>query len=65
MESSSATGNDEKKHEDITSETFAKDFNFVPIPSRLRYDEGKPFPFGILLNAWFGVASTFGGEKPS
>jgi len=66
MESSSATGNEEQKHEDTTSAQFAKDFfNIVPIPSRLRYHEGKPFPFGILLNAWFGVASTFGGQKHS
>lgn len=61
MEPSSATGGDKQKHHDTTSAQFAKDFNIVPIPLRLRYHEGKPFPFGILLNAWFGVASTFGG----
>ena len=58
----SEKGNGEQKHEDSTTSTqLAKDFNIVPIPSRLRYHEGKIFPFGIPLNAWFGVASTFGG----
>lgn len=36
-----------------------KDFGFLPIPHRLRYNPAKPFYFGILLNAAFGFAATF------
>ncbi len=39
---------------------FTKDFGFLPIPRRLRYDPEKPFHFGLLLNISFGFASTFG-----
>lgn len=63
MDSSNARGGNEQKNEDTTSAQFAKDFNIVPIPLRLRYHKGKSFHFGIFLNAWFGVASTFGGQK--
>ncbi|EPS95201.1 hypothetical protein FOMPIDRAFT_113575 [Fomitopsis schrenkii] len=35
------------------------DFGFLPIPRRLRYDPKRPAHFGLLLNATFGVASTF------
>ncbi|PBK95799.1 MFS general substrate transporter [Armillaria gallica] len=38
---------------------FTKDFGFLPIPRRLRYDPEKPFHFGLLLNISFGFASTF------
>lgn len=36
------------------------DFSFLPIPKRLRYDPKRPAHFGLLLNATFGIASTFG-----
>lgn len=36
------------------------DFGFLPIPPRLRYVPEKTVHFGILLNAIFGFASTFG-----
>lgn len=37
------------------------DFGFIPIPKRLRYHPDQPpFHFGLLLNASFGFASTFG-----
>jgi hypothetical protein len=36
-----------------------KDFGFIPIPQRLRYDPDKPFDFGIVLNVSFGFMSTF------
>ena len=36
------------------------DFGFLPIPKRLRYDPKRPAHFGLLLNATFGIASTFG-----
>ncbi|KAI0727143.1 major facilitator superfamily domain-containing protein [Fomitopsis betulina] len=35
------------------------DFSFLPIPKRLRYDPKRPAHFGLLLNATFGIASTF------
>lgn len=38
---------------------FTKDFGFLPIPHRLRYDPEQPFHFGLLLNISFGFASTF------
>jgi len=63
MDSANTMESDEQKHEDTTSAQFAKDFNIIPIPLRLRYHKGKPFHFGIVLNVWFGVASTFGGQK--
>jgi hypothetical protein len=40
-------------------ESFDKDFGFLPIPKRLRYQPGQPFHFGLFLNVFFGVASTF------
>ena len=36
-----------------------KDFGFLPIPKRVRYDPDRPAHFGLLMNAIFGVASTF------
>jgi hypothetical protein len=36
-----------------------KDFGFLLVPRRLRYDPTKPFHFGPLLNIAFGFASTF------
>jgi hypothetical protein len=38
---------------------FTKDFGFIPIPRRLRYNPEEPFHFGIFLNISFGFASTF------
>ncbi|KAF9235650.1 major facilitator superfamily domain-containing protein [Melanogaster broomeanus] len=38
--------------------TYQHDFCFLPIPKPLRYDPEKPFHFGILLNAFFGISST-------
>lgn len=38
---------------------FTRDLGFISIPRRLRYDPGKPFHFGIVLNISFGIASTF------
>ena len=40
-------------------EVFDKDFGFLPIPERLRYHPNRPFYFGLLLNIFFGIASTF------
>lgn len=40
-------------------DTISKDFGFLPIPRRLRYDPEHPAHFGLLLNATFGIASTF------
>jgi hypothetical protein len=40
--------------------TFLKDFRYLPIPKRLRYDPDKPFHFGMLLNVSFGIGSTLG-----
>ncbi|KAG6918502.1 hypothetical protein DXG01_013862 [Tephrocybe rancida] len=36
-----------------------KDFRFIPIPRRLRYDPDAPFHFGLLMNASFGFGGTF------
>ncbi|TFY80283.1 hypothetical protein EWM64_g3727 [Hericium alpestre] len=36
-----------------------KDFGFLPIPQRLRYDPDKPVAFGTVMNASFGFGSTF------
>jgi len=35
-----------------------KDFGLIPIPKRLQYNPVKPYHFGILLNVFFGFAST-------
>ncbi|GBE85456.1 hypothetical protein SCP_0706430 [Sparassis crispa] len=40
-------------------EQITKDFGFLPIPPSLRYDPEHPAHFGLLLNATFGIASTF------
>ncbi|KAM5541230.1 hypothetical protein V8D89_005159 [Ganoderma adspersum] len=36
-----------------------KDFGFLPIPKRVRYDPERPAHFGLMMNVIFGVASTF------
>ena len=36
-----------------------KDFGFLPIPKRVRYDPERPTHFGLLMNVIFGIASTF------
>ncbi|KAH7927665.1 MFS general substrate transporter [Leucogyrophana mollusca] len=38
--------------------TRSKDFGFIVIPRRLRYNPEKPFHFGMLLNVSFGIGST-------
>ncbi|KAJ3721378.1 major facilitator superfamily domain-containing protein [Lentinula guzmanii] len=42
-----------------TNITSPKDFGFLPVPKRLRYDPDNPFHFGMFLNILFGVTSTF------
>ncbi|GAA5862705.1 hypothetical protein JCM8547_003518 [Rhodosporidiobolus lusitaniae] len=37
----------------------SKDFGFLPIPKRLRWDSHKEPHFGLLLNGLFGFAATF------
>ncbi|KAF8073364.1 MFS superfamily [Lyophyllum atratum] len=54
----SRTPTDEAKSP-ASAQRFTKDFGFLPIPARLRYDPDKPFYFGLLMNASFGFASTF------
>ncbi|KAI0927640.1 hypothetical protein AcV5_008122 [Taiwanofungus camphoratus] len=39
--------------------TITKDFGFLPIPRRLRYDPKNPAHFGLVLNLTFGFGSTF------
>lgn len=39
-----------------------RDFGFLPIPRRLRWDPDNPPEFTLLLNAIFGFAATFSGE---
>ncbi|PCH40465.1 hypothetical protein WOLCODRAFT_150509 [Wolfiporia cocos MD-104 SS10] len=41
------------------TEAIKRDFGFLPIPRRLRYDPQNPAHFGLVLNATFGLASTF------
>ena len=43
----------------MPEETATHDFYFLPIPMRLRHDPTKPPHFSLLLNAMFGLASTF------
>jgi hypothetical protein len=40
-------------------DSTAKEFGFIPIPNRLRYDPATPFYFGTMINVSFGVFSTF------
>lgn len=40
-------------------QVYTTDLGFLVIPKRLRYDKDKPFHFGWVLNAGFGIASTF------
>lgn len=49
---------------DSTQAILPKDFGFMPVPRHLRYDPTKPFHFGLVLNAGFGLASTFSGSFP-
>ncbi|KAI1789923.1 major facilitator superfamily domain-containing protein [Ganoderma leucocontextum] len=44
--------------DDVPAENW-KDFGFLPIPKRVRYDPERPAHFGLLMNVIFGVASTF------
>ncbi|KAI0691251.1 major facilitator superfamily domain-containing protein [Cerioporus squamosus] len=44
--------------EDV-SVVWSKDFGFLPVPSRVRYDPDHPAHFGLLMNVIFGIASTF------
>ena len=37
----------------------SRDFGFLPIPNRVRYDPDHPAHFGLLMNVIFGIASTF------
>lgn len=39
-----------------------RDFGFLPIPKRLRWDPTDPPEFSLLLNAIFGFAATFSGK---
>ena len=59
--SPTATIADPKDNESIL---LPKDFGFIPVPRRLRYDPIKPFHFGLLLNIAFGFASTFSESFP-
>ncbi|KAH7913381.1 major facilitator superfamily domain-containing protein [Hygrophoropsis aurantiaca] len=47
------------KEENDLSDINTRDFGFVPIPKRLRFNPEKPFHFGLVLNCSFGFASTF------
>ena len=47
----------EDKEQEI--ESLDKDFGFLPIPKRLRHQPNQPFHFGLFLNIFFGIASTF------
>ncbi|TBU43678.1 major facilitator superfamily domain-containing protein [Dichomitus squalens] len=51
------------KEKDASNHTAAdeewKDFGFLPIPIRVRYDPESPAHFGLLMNVIFGIASTF------
>jgi hypothetical protein len=49
----------------MSTTTATRDFGFLPIPTRLRYNPDKPAKFGFVLNAGFGLASTFVGTYPS
>lgn len=46
-----------KAKEQVTS--LDKEFGFLPIPQRLRYQPDQPFYFGLFLNIFFGIISTF------
>lgn len=41
------------------SPLIAKDFGFLPIPKRLRYDPHAPFRFGLFLKISFAITSAF------
>jgi len=48
-----------KRTEPDDPASIPKDFGYLPIPKRLRYDPDKPFYFGMMLNISFGVGATF------
>ena len=54
----------DSNHPDDIKILVPKDFGFIPIPRHLRYDDTKPFHFGLLLNIAFGFASTFSESFP-
>ena len=43
-------------------DTATRDFGFLPIPQRLRYDPDFIPIFGWGMNLLFAIASTFGGS---
>ncbi len=47
------------KVDDSVTIPTPKDFGFIPVPRRLRYDPTKPFHFSLAMNIAFGVISTF------
>ena len=49
--STSTVGNGPVQH--------GKDFFFLPVPKRLRFDEGQPFRFTLYLNLVFAISTTF------
>lgn len=61
--SSVLAGGEVPSPEEEAQFTKAKDFGFLPIPRRLRYNPERPFQFGVLLNISFGLGSTF-SESP-
>ena len=50
---------DQDKKLQEQEKVFDTDFGFLHIPERLRYHPDRPFYFGLLLNIFFGIASTF------
>jgi hypothetical protein len=47
------------QHKDVTVMKDTKDLGFIPTPKYLRYNPTEPFHFGLVLNCFFGFASTF------
>ncbi|EJU06679.1 MFS general substrate transporter [Dacryopinax primogenitus] len=47
------------EHEKANEPIRTRDFGFLPIPKKQRHDPNVGFKFTTLLNAVFGVASTF------
>jgi hypothetical protein len=47
------------QHDDETMAKDTKDLGFIPTPKYLRYNPAEPFHFGLVLNCFFGFASTF------
>lgn len=46
-------------NETHASNLIVKDFGFLPIPKRLRYDPDAPFRFGLFLKISFAITSAF------